>query len=99
MLVPRLLFLMIFRSESGCLELEDQAFGMRGIAKIVFHRNWISHDSRVMILGGLRTNFHDFCCPGDWLEICRFFKVILESSQILSPSHVEGNAMLFGVIF
>ena len=21
-----------------------------------------------MILGGLGTNFHGFCCPGDWLE-------------------------------
>ena len=47
MLVSRFLFLMIFGSESGCLGLENQAFGKGGIAKINFRRNWISHDSRV----------------------------------------------------
>ena len=45
--ISRLLFLMIFGSESGCLGLENQAFGKGGIAKINFRRNWISHDSRV----------------------------------------------------
>ena len=45
--ISRLLFLMIFGSESGCLGLENQAFGKGGIAKISFCRNWISHDSRV----------------------------------------------------
>ena len=46
-LFPGLLFLMILGSESGCLGLENQAFGKGGIAKINFCRNWISHDSRV----------------------------------------------------
>ena len=39
-----------------------------------------------MILGGLGTNFHSFCCPGDWLENWWFFMVILGSPQILRPS-------------
>ena len=42
---------MIFGSESGCLGLENQAFGKGGIAKINFCRNWISHDSRVKFSG------------------------------------------------
>ena len=29
-----------------CLGLQKQAFGMEGIAKINFRRNWISYDSR-----------------------------------------------------
>ena len=45
--ISRLLFLMIFGSESGCLGLENQAFGKGGIAKISFCRNWISNDSSV----------------------------------------------------
>ena len=45
--ISRLLFLMIFGFESGCLGLENQAFGKGGIAKTSFCRNWISHDSRV----------------------------------------------------
>ena len=45
--ISRLLFLMIFGSESGCLGSENQAFGKEGIAKINFCRNWISHVSRV----------------------------------------------------
>ena len=44
--ISRLFFLMIFRSESGCLGLENQAFGKGGIAKTSFCRNWISHVSR-----------------------------------------------------
>ena len=44
--LSRLLFLMIFGFESGCLGLENQAFGKGGIAKTSFCRNWISHDSR-----------------------------------------------------
>ena len=69
--ISRLLFLMISGSESGCLGSENQSFGKEGIAKINFCRNWIYHVSRLnflMILGGLRTNFHDFCGIGDWLE-------------------------------
>ena len=45
--ISRLLFLMIFGSKFGCLGLQKQGFGMEGIAKINFRRNWISHDSRV----------------------------------------------------
>ena len=45
--VCRLIFLMILGSESGCLGSENQAFGMDGIAKINFRRNWISHVPRV----------------------------------------------------
>ena len=44
--ISRLIFPMIFESESGCLGLENQAFGKGGIANIDFRRNWISHDSR-----------------------------------------------------
>ena len=69
--ISRLLVLMVFGSEFGCPGLRKQAFGMEGIAKINFRRNWISYDSRVyfcMFLGGFGTNFHGFCCPGDWPE-------------------------------
>ena len=45
--ISRLLFLMIFGSDFGCLGLQKQAFGKGGIAKINFRRNWISYDSRV----------------------------------------------------
>ena len=38
---------MIFGSDIGWLGLSKQAFGMEGIAKINFCRNWISYDSRV----------------------------------------------------
>ena len=38
---------MLFGFESGCLGLENQAFGKGGIAKINFRRNWISYNSRV----------------------------------------------------
>ena len=49
-----------------------------------------------MILNGLGTNCHDFCCPGEWLEIWCRFKVILGSSQILRPSLVGGKWFLPG---
>ena len=45
--ISRLFFLIIFGSEIGWLGLQKQAFGIEGIAKINFRRNWISHDSRV----------------------------------------------------
>ena len=45
--ISRLLFLMFFGSESGCVGLENQEFGKGRIAKINFRRSWISHDSRV----------------------------------------------------
>ena len=38
---------MVFGFESGCLGLENQAFGKGGIATINFRRKWIPHDSRV----------------------------------------------------
>ena len=44
-----------------------------------------------MIFGDFGTNFHDFCCPGDWLEIWWLFRVILGSSQILRESLVGGK--------
>ena len=46
------IFLMFFVSESGCLGLENQAFGLRGIAKNNFRRSW-----NLMILESI---FHDF---------------------------------------
>ena len=70
--ISRLLFLMIFGSESGCLGLENQAFGKGGVATNHFCRNRISQGLGVfffIILGGLGTNFHDFCGTGEWLEI------------------------------
>ena len=70
--ISRLFFLMVFAFESGCLGLKNQAFCKGGIAKVNFRSNWVSHDSRihfVTILGGLGTNFPDFCCPGDWVVI------------------------------
>jgi hypothetical protein len=45
--ISRLLFLLVFGSKFGCLGLEKLVFGMEGIAKINFCRNWISYDSRV----------------------------------------------------
>ena len=48
--ISRLFFLMILGFESGCLGLENQAFGKGGIAKINFCRNWISHVSRANFL-------------------------------------------------
>ena len=44
--ISRLLFLLVFGSKFRCLGLEKHAFGMEGIAKINFRRNWISYDSR-----------------------------------------------------
>ena len=41
-------FSVAFESKFGCLGLQKQAFGMEGIAKINFRRNWISCDSRVI---------------------------------------------------
>ena len=36
MLVPRSLFVMIFQSESGCLGIVKQGFGVRSVAKTTF---------------------------------------------------------------
>ena len=46
--ISSLLFLLVFGSKFGCPGLQKQAFGMEGIAKINFRRNWISCDSRVI---------------------------------------------------
>ena len=54
--ISRLLFLMIFGSESGCLGLENQAFGKVGIAKI----NFFAEIGFLMIPGSI---FHDFGWP------------------------------------
>ena len=68
-LVFKLLFLMFFGFESGCLGVENEAFGKRGTAKTNLRGNWNSVP-RFMMLGSLRANFHDFCChggcPGNW---------------------------------
>ena len=71
MLVSGCFSLLTFGSESGCPVLENQDFGYGGIAKNNFHRSCISYDSSefVMILSVRGHNFHDFGCPGDWLEI------------------------------
>jgi hypothetical protein len=46
--ISRLLFLLLLSLYLGAWEgLEKQAFGMEGIAKINFRRNWTSCDSRV----------------------------------------------------
>ena len=45
--ISRLLFLMIFWSKFECLGIQKQAFGMEGIAKINFRRDWIYYDPRV----------------------------------------------------
>ena len=42
-------------------------------------------------------HFHDFCCPGDWLEIWWLSRVVLGSSQILRPSLVEGKLSFPGL--
>ena len=44
--VSRLLFLMPFGLELGCLGLRHQAFGVGGIANIIFGSSWISYDSQ-----------------------------------------------------
>ena len=46
-------------------------------------------------LGSLATNFHGFCCLGDWLEKLMNFHVILGSSQILSPESVGAKCVAF----
>ena len=50
LLVSRILFLMTFNSESGCLGLQKQAFGIGSIAKFVFRKSWISRDFMVHVL-------------------------------------------------
>ena len=64
-------FLKILGSESGCLGLQNQAFGVEGIAKASF-----SHMSGLcrfrchfhMVFDGFGTNFDDFWWLGGMLE-------------------------------
>ena len=72
MLVSRIVFLMTVGSQSSWLGLENKVLGISGTAKSHFRRSWISHDPRVqfcMILGGVWTHLHDFCCLVNWLEV------------------------------
>ena len=72
MRVCRSRFLKILGSESGCLGLQNQAFGSEGIAKISFShmlglcRFWCCFD---MVSDGFGTNFDDFWWLGGMLEI------------------------------
>jgi hypothetical protein len=63
MLVSRSHFVLILGSDSGCLGLQKQAFGVRGVAKTNFSQKLefcCFEGPFLMFLGGLRTNFHDF---------------------------------------
>ena len=62
-----------FGSGSGCLGLENLAFGKGGIGNINFRRSC----PFFIILNVLGTSFHDFRCLVDWFEIRRLFRVIL----------------------
>ena len=72
MRVCRLHFLKILGSESGCLGLQNQAFGVGGIAK-----NSFSHMLELcrfgshffIVFDGFGTNFDDFWWLGGRLEI------------------------------
>ena len=68
--ISRLLFLIILGTESECVELEKQEF-RKGAKNQLLQKLDFScfHGQIFMILGGLGTNFHDFCCTGDWNEI------------------------------
>ena len=64
MRVYRSRFSMISAFESRCLGVQNQAFGVRCVAKIIF-----SHMLGYMFLNGFGANFDDFWCLGDKLEI------------------------------
>ena len=72
MRVCRSRFLKILGSESGCLGLQNQAFGVGGISKNSFShmlglcRFWHHF---YMVFYGFGTNFDDFWWLGDRLEI------------------------------
>ena len=59
--LSRLLFLMIWGSESGCLGSE-----IKQLARKVLQKSAFAEIGFLMFPG---INFHDFCCPGAWLEI------------------------------
>ena len=74
-LISRLLFLLVFKCESGCLGLENQAFGKGGIAKINFRMNLISDDFRVDFLSfwvALGPIFMTFAALGIVLKMNEF---------------------------
>ena len=76
MLASRLLLLVFFGSESGCLGLEKQGYGKGCISKINFTEVGFLMIQALflMILGGLGTNFPDFCCcSGDGFDIRQIF--------------------------
>ena len=86
MRVYRSRFLKILGSQSGRLGLQNQAFGVEGIAKISF-----SHMSGLcrfwchfyMVFDGFGTNFDDFWSLGDRLEIRWILRSTLGHPQIL----------------
>ena len=63
------------------------------ITKIYFRRSLILYDSRVhfsLFWDVFGTYFHDFCCPGGWLENWWLVRVTLGPLQILS-THLKGG--------
>ena len=86
-------FLMIFGSESGCLGLENQAFGMRCVAKIHFRRSWMSHDSRVYFFyfGWLWDQFSWVWLSWRLALDLMTFHVYFEAPQILRPFWWKGT--------
>ena len=87
MRVCRLRFLKILVCDSGCLGLQNQAFGGEGIAKTSF-----SHMSGLcrfwchfyMVFDGFGTNFDDFWSLEDRLEIHWILRSTLGHPQILA---------------
>ena len=71
MRVYRSRFLKILGSESGCLGLQNQAFGVEGIAKTSFsHMSGLCRFSCYfyMVFDGFGTNFDDVWFLGGRLE-------------------------------
>ena len=74
MVVPRFFFLTVLDLNLDVLDSKPKTFWHEMYCnnelsqKLDFSR---LQGSDFMILSGLGTNCHDFCCPGDWLEIHR----------------------------
>ena len=93
--ISRLLFLMIFGSKCGCQGSEKQAFGVEGIAKIKFRRNWISYDCRVdfsLIWVALGPIFMAFVALETGSKIDRS-TIGLETGHSRSDNCFENNKM------